>query len=200
MIYLKKNVRGHYVEFAKPLNEAVFKIGSTYEDFLFQKWIPLSEEQVQFHLDNPRASVKEVIDMKLTPISEPTIEELIQTARQNKLQELDRYDGSSEVNEFTINGQLKAWFTPNERANYKNSIDSASLLGIENLQLLVDKSLIELPTKKAAQLLATIQLYADACYMVTEQHKAAINALENLTEIEDYDFTVGYPKKLDFEL
>lgn len=196
MIYLKKSVRGYYVEFDSPLNETAFKLGSTFEDFLFQKWIPLSEEQVQFHLENPKASVKEVIDMKLTPTPEPTIEEV----KQKKLQDLENYDQSDNVNEFTINEELKSWFNPNERANYKNSIDSAKILGINNLQILVNGNLLQLSTEKAEQLLATIQLYADSCYMVTESHKAAINALEDIQEIEDYDYTVGYPKKLDFQL
>lgn len=200
MIYLKKNVGGYYVVFNEPLNEDIFEIGSTYEDFLFQKWIPLSEEQVQFHEENPRASVKEVIDMKLIQIPEPTEEELISRTRQEKLMELDNYDRGSEVNEFTINGQLRAWFTPEQRSNYKNSIDSAKLLGIDSLSILVDGNVLDIPTEKAAQLLAMIQLYADACYMMTEKHRTAINSLETVEAIKDYDFKTEYPSKLNFEL
>lgn len=198
--YLKRNIRGFYVEFSEPLDPDSFEFGTTYDDFLSQKWVPLSEEQLQFHIDNPKASVVEVLNMQLTPEYVPTEEELVQRAKSRKLVDLDIYDRGSDVNEFTINGVIKAWFTPDERSNYKNSIDSAKLLGVEQLSLLVSGNLLEVPTDKAAQLLAMIQLYADACYMVTEQHKAAINALDSIDDIESYDYTVGYPEKLNFSL
>lgn len=201
-IYIRKNIKGYYVDFPEEIDAEYWEgqIGETYEDFLDNKWILLNDEQVQFHEDNPDASVKEVIEMQLTPVPEPSIENQIIRARQEKLAKLHQYDNSSEVNEFSINGELKTWFTPSERSNYKNSIDSAKLLGISNLTLLVNGTVIELPTSKAEQLLAMIQLYADACYMVTKQHEGAIQALQNIVEIEEYDYTAGYPKKLNFEL
>lgn len=200
--YIRKNIKGYYVDFPEEIDAEYWEgqIGETYEDFLDNKWILLSDEQVQFHEDNPDASVKEVIEMQLIPIPEPSIENQIIRARQKKISKLHQYDNSSEVNEFSINGELKTWFTPSERSNYKNSIDSAKLLGISNLTLLVNGIIIELPASKAEQLLAMIQLYADACYMVTKQHEGAIQALQNIVEIEEYDYTVGYPEKLNFEL
>lgn len=53
---------------------------------------------------------------------------------------------------------------------------------------------------KALQMLSQIELYALECYNVTERHKAEINKLEEIEEIEAYDYTVGYPEKLRFEL
>lgn len=200
MIYIKRNISGYYVEFVQPLNQEYFEIGCTYEDFIAGKWIPLTYDQIEFHEDNPKASIKEVIDMQLTSVPESTKEELLQQAKYRKLSELHNYDNSSAVNEFSINGQLKTWFIPSERSNYKNSIDSAKLLGINKLQFLVDETIIEIPTTNAAQLLARIQLYADTCYVVTKQHEAAINTLKTVEEVEDYDFTVDYPEKLNFEL
>lgn len=200
--YIRKNILGYYIQFPEEIDAEVWegKIGTTYEDFLLQKWVPLTEEQVQFHLDNPGASIKEVLDMELFPEYEPTEKELLDKAKQTKLWELASYDSSTDVNSFTINDKLRTWFTPEQRANYKNSIDSAKLLGIDKLQLLVENQIIELPTEKANQLLAMIQLYADTCYIVTKQHEATINSLETFEEVEDYDFTVGYPSKLNFEL
>ena len=48
--------------------------------------------------------------------------------------------------------------------------------------------------------LAKIQIYANQCYGVTEKHKAAVNALETVEEVEAYDFTAGYPERLTFEI
>ena len=38
--------------------------------------------------------------------------------------------------------------------------------------------------------------YADACYMVTQGHRKAIEALTTVEDVEGYDYTQGYPEKL----
>jgi hypothetical protein len=43
-------------------------------------------------------------------------------------------------------------------------------------------------------------MYAVTCAGVTAQHKAAVNALATVEEVEGYDFTVGYPEKLVFDI
>lgn len=197
--YINKQIKlKKYASFEEPLKEEQYNIGSTYEDYLAGKWILLTDEQVEFANMYPRASIKEILDCKLTEV--PVYERTLEDAKQEMLNTIYNYDNSSAVNEFTINDELRTWFTPEQRANYKNSIDSADLLDIETLQLLVNGQVLQLPTQKAAQLLAMIQLYADACYMVTEQHKAAVSALNSIEEVDNYDYKVGYPKKLNFEL
>jgi hypothetical protein len=59
---------------------------------------------------------------------------------------------------------------------------------------------IALPVSVAKTALAQIQLYANQCYGVTEKHKAAINALETVGEVEAYDFERLYPEKLIFNV
>ena len=49
-------------------------------------------------------------------------------------------------------------------------------------------------------MLAAIQLYADQCFIKTKQHEAAIKALATIEDINNYDYTVGYPTKLNFTL
>jgi hypothetical protein len=48
--------------------------------------------------------------------------------------------------------------------------------------------------------LAQIQIYANQCYTVTEQHKAAVAQLQTIQEVEDFDIEADYPEKLVFEL
>jgi hypothetical protein len=43
-------------------------------------------------------------------------------------------------------------------------------------------------------------MYAVTCTGVTATHKAAINSLDTVEEVEAYDFTVGYPEKLTFSV
>lgn len=130
---------------------------------------------------------------------EPTLED----AKEKKLVELKMYDNSDEVNGFDIvvGGQtMAAWLTPDKRADYKNSLDSAELLGMTEVHPVFNGVALTIPTQTAKMALAKIQLYANQCYGVTEQHKAAVNALETVEDVEAYDFKIGYPERLKFEL
>ena len=49
-------------------------------------------------------------------------------------------------------------------------------------------------------MLAQIQLYADQCFIVTKQHKAAVEALDSIEAVDNYDVTAGYPTKLTFNV
>jgi len=64
--------------------------------------------------------------------------------------------------------------TPIERSNYKNSIEAAELVGLENVSFYINDKEISLPLATAKLMLAQIQLYADQCFIVTKQHKAAV--------------------------
>ena len=55
-------------------------------------------------------------------------------------------------------------------------------------------------TVKAEQMLAAIQLYADACFMVTKNHNLAVEALETMEDVDAYDFRTGYPERLNFDI
>ena len=46
-------------------------------------------------------------------------------------------------------------------------------------------------------MLGLVEVYASDALNVTESHKAAINALESIEDVEAYEFT-GYPEKLSF--
>lgn len=197
--YIKKNVKGYYVTFPKPLNNV--DLGKNYSDFIFDKWVPLTEEQVLFHQENPKASVSEVFHMKLNePFKPQEPERTLEMAKDQAIQKLNTYDNSNAVNEFTINNSIKAWFTVQERTNYKNSLDSAKLLGVDTLQFFVGDQAFSISVDIADGLLATIQMYADACFIQTKNHENAIKALETIEEVDNYDFTIGYPNKLNFEL
>ena len=47
-------------------------------------------------------------------------------------------------------------------------------------------------------MLNALELYALNCYNVTQSHISAVKALQTIEEIENYDYTVGYPVKLSF--
>lgn len=196
MIYIKLSLKSKFLELENKLSDSRIDIGSTYEDYLNNLWVLLSDEQVEFYKNNPNASVKEVWDMELAPAPEITLDEV----KRNVIDAIKIYDSSTDVNVFTVNGVMEAWLTPEERSNYKSSIDAAKLVGLESLSFYINDVLLTTTPTQAELMLATIQLYADQCFIVTKQHIAAVNALETIAEIESYDYRSGYPQKLNFEL
>lgn len=196
-IYIKYDVPKHYITLEEELTEELFtNLGSTYEDYLDNKWVKLSEEQMAFKDANPNASIKEIWNMELQPIPIQTLAEY----KNNKIIEITMYDQSTEVNSFTINSALTAWFTAAERSNYKSSIEAAKLLGQNTLAFFVGDMLLQVPTREAEYMLAQIQLYADRCFLVTKNHKVNVMNLETIEEVESYDYTRDYPEKLNFDL
>jgi len=64
--YIKIKVPNYYVELEDKLEEQYYNnLGTTWEDFLNNKWVLLNDEQVNFKKENPSASVKEVWNMKI---------------------------------------------------------------------------------------------------------------------------------------
>ena len=199
-IYVKKSIPGYYVGFPEEMKAEDWgeMLGYTYEDFLDNKWVLLSQDRINFHESNPDACIKEVFEMKLNERDEHVRD--INDAKSEKIRDIDIYDNSESVNSFTINNEITAWFTPSERVNYKNSIESAKLLEVKELSLFINGTLMTIPTEVAERLLATIQLYADTCYITTQQHKNIVEAMTEIEDVDNYDYTVGYPERLNFTI
>ena len=70
------------------LDTVNYEVGTTWEDYVAGKYVLLTEEQIAFKEANEGASVEEVFNMQLTPIPEPTPEELLWRARDAKRQEI----------------------------------------------------------------------------------------------------------------
>lgn len=195
--YIKHNIKGFYVELETKLSDELYKTGNTWEDFLANKWVLLTKKQVAFRNENPTAKISEVFNTTLDTTSNTKTLESVKNQMYSKI---DSYDNSDAVNQFTVNDELTGWFTPTERANYKTSVDAAKLLNVDLLQFYMEDVLLDVNTTDAETMLAQIQLYADRCFIVTKQHKAAVEALTSIEDVEAYDYTKGYPDKLNFTL
>src|SRR5574344_1694023 len=184
---------GQFIEFSFELDEK-YNVGSSYEDYQNGKFVKLSEEQISFMESNPTASISEVWNMKMN-----VVERTLEQAKQEKLAAIEQYDSSDSVNSFSVNGK-SAWLTPEVRGNYKTSIDAAELLGETSISLLISNLSVTLTIQQAKVMLAQIQRYADACYLVTQSHIATVKALTTISEIAAYDITSNYPDKLEFSI
>ena len=50
------------------------------------------------------------------------------------------------------------------------------------------------------QMLSALEVYAIQCYNKTTDHIFNVRQLENMEDIENYNFTQGYPEKLIFNI
>ena len=126
---------------------------------------------------------------------EPSQEELLAAAKIEKIAEIEEYAESSNVNEFSFMG-IKMWLDVKTRIGYSMSIRSADTLGQKTIQMPVNGNVYPIELEKARKLLATVHLYADATFKVTQQHIANVKALQSVDEVKAYDNTKGYPQKL----
>ena len=139
------------------------------------------------------------------PSIELTERQLYRRAMARKLRDLENHDNSSEVNDCIIvyQGQeLHYWASKSERNDLKNAIRDYVSMGRTEYRLdLRDKGIsITLPCELLLQMMAALEVYAIECYNKTTDHNYAIKDLTTLEEVESYDFKVGYPEKLRFEV
>lgn len=128
----------------------------------------------------------------------PTPDELLEQAKQEKLMEIKVYDQSSSVNSFTIGGN-EMWLTVEERQQLATQISASEAVGRENMTKWFKGSEFTFPISVWKQMLVALEVYAGDALNVTESHKAAIEVMTNLEDVEAFDITAGYPEKLVFD-
>ena len=126
----------------------------------------------------------------------PTPEELLARAKANKIAEHEAYNKSDAVDSFTINGKVM-WLDHDLRQQLRISLDALSQAGRENVTKWFDGVEYTYPIDVWYYMLGQVEVYASDALNVTESHKAAINALESIEEVEAYEFS-GYPEMLSF--
>lgn len=119
----------------------------------------------------------------------------LERAKTAKVAEITAYDSSDAVNSFSLNG-ASVWLDKATRVGLVNSTTICKEAGQESTTLWLGGLKIVIPCDTALQLLAALELYALECFNVTAAHKAAVNALASIDEVEGYDYTTGYPDKL----
>ena len=190
--YLKNDIYTTTITFNNELPSDLYLIGVTYDDYVDGKWIKLTEEQIKFYSENPNASPKEIINMELDPIN-------IEIVRQNKLNEIIDYDKSEDVNSFSLNG-VNVWVDRETRVSLMSTTKIKQEMGIENTTIWFGNLHVTLPCENVIQMLSTLEIYAYDCFNKTAEHKSAINAMNNVDDIKNYNFKTGYPEKLSFNI
>lgn len=128
-------------------------------------------------------------------VVENTLEQVIL----NKVSEINLYDVSSNVNSFYLNG-IPLWLDKSTRVGLMNSLNIEKNAGREISKLWFGDLCISINCDAAIQMLNSLELYALDCYNQTAQHIASVKSLTNIEDVKNYDYTLGYPEKLSFEI
>ena len=128
----------------------------------------------------------------------PTAEELLALAKGKKDGDITAFDNSANVNSFIIGG-LPMWLGWELRARLKSSLEAIEAAG--GTEMTKSFGGIEYPfsIEQWHAMINAVENYAGQCQEVTEGHRAAVNALSTIAEVEAYDYTVGYPPKINFD-
>ena len=117
--------------------------------------------------------------------------------KEEAIEQITEYDQSEDVNSFTLQGKTM-WLPKETRVGLVNSVTIEKNTGKETTILWFGGERYELPVDTALQMLSALELYALECYNVTAAHKAAVNALVRVEDVVAYDYTQGYPDRLNF--
>ena len=112
---------------------------------------------------------------------------------------IEKYDASSSVNSFLLNG-MQVWLDKATRVGLMNSTTIAKSMGQQKTTLWLGSYQLEVDCDKAIQLLSALEMYALECFNVTAAHKKAVSELDNIEGVMTYDYKSGYPEKLKMEV
>ena len=115
----------------------------------------------------------------------------------NVISKINEYDKSDKVNSVTING-MYTWFDKATRVGLRNSTNVLKKLGKEITSLWVNNKEITIKCDQLTDMLDKLEVYALNCFDTTSKHKRNVYQLSTIEEIENYDYTSGYPDKLSF--
>lgn len=186
------------IEYDFQLDPEMYYVGHNYEDYLNNAWVKLSQEHIAFKEQYPNCSSHELFNLTPNLIHKPSEQELLTQTKANKINKLMQYDTSKEVNSFYLDN-VQVWLDKATRVGLMNSLQIEKSSGRTKSTVWFNDVCYTLPIDLGIQMLQALELYALDCYNNTISHKVAIQNLETIEQINDYDFTKGYPQKLNFD-
>lgn len=129
---------------------------------------------------------------------EPSQEELLAAAKVEKIAEIKEYDNSDAVNSFKLNG-ISVWINREDRIGTRRAIELDIASGKTESEIWLNGFKLVVNSQLALKLLDAVGHYAYSAYNVTQSHIFAVKNLTSINEVEKYDYTKGYPEKLDLK-
>ena len=186
MKVLRKNI-GYYEVVSLPDN---YIIGTTIKDYNNGLDIVLTDAMISFKEANPTATPAEVIAMTMT-----VVVRTIEDAKRDKIAAIERYYNSDDINLVSIQGH-DVYLCPDLRFKINERLTSEKRQGVVDTTLMLDGLSLTLSVDNAIALYDQVVLQYRAAYDAMRQHIAAVNALETIEAVDNYDGTINYPNKL----
>lgn len=127
----------------------------------------------------------------------PTEEDLYKSALQEKIDVITAYDTSTDVNEFYIQG-IPLWLDKSTRVGLMLRFQAEQSQGKTHTTLWQSGMAFPLPIELGLHMLYELEVYASECYDNTQKHLAEIHKLTTIEDLKAYNYTLGYPEKLQF--
>ena len=129
---------------------------------------------------------------------EPTEEELLALAKSRKQNDITEYDNSANVNSFIIGGE-PMWLNFELRSRLKASLEAIEAAGGDSMTKSFGGKDYTFTVAQWRSMVNAVENYAGVCQTITEEHRAAVNELDSVEDVETYDYTTGYPQKINFD-
>ena len=142
--------------------------------------------------------LKYIFNAKMVVKRDLELEALV-IAKEKLFNKISEYDKSDEVNGFLLNGEL-FWLDRETRMSVSYSTSQEKALGNETTTIWLGGKSMVLPCEIVLGLLSQLEVYAKKCYNKTAEHKAAVDKLKTLEDVESYDYKSGYPERLNLEV
>nr|DAG98153.1 MAG TPA: protein of unknown function (DUF4376) [Crassvirales sp.] len=143
--------------------------------------------------------LKYIFNAKMVVKRDLELEEALVIAKEKLFNKISEYDKSDEVNGFLLNGEL-FWLDRETRMSVSYSTSQEKALGNETTTIWLGGKSMVLPCEIVLWLLSQLEVYAKKCYNKTAEHKAAVDKLKTLEDVESYDYKSGYPERLNLEV
>lgn len=121
----------------------------------------------------------------------------VELAKQLTMARISSYDKSDAVNEFSYDG-VPMWLDKETRNGLLMRFNAEKAAGKEETTLWYGTVSFSLTPDNGILMVNALELYASACYDKTSEHKATVAALDVIEDVLAYDYTAGYPDKLEF--
>jgi hypothetical protein len=131
----------------------------------------------------------------IEPVHIKTLEEI----KADKIKEIEAYDISDNVNSFIV-AEGHYWVNKADRVGLMNSTNILKANGVTNATFWLGHTKYIVSCDDLISMLSQLEMYALNCYYTTEAHIAAINAMDNIEDVNSYNITLNYPEKLTFNL
>ena len=143
--------------------------------------------------------LKYIFNAKMVVKRDLELEEALVIAKEKLFNKISEYDKSDEVNGFLLNGEL-FWLDRETRMSVSYSTSQEKALGNETTTIWLGGKSMVLPCEIVLGLFSQLEVYAKKCYNKTAEHKAAVDKLKTLEDVESYDYKSGYPERLNLEV